>query len=157
MHNIATDDFMQHYFFAVFACIWMAVTAGLSMFGGWFSLSHDFRATSSNPGTRFRFVSGSMGAGAFPVTSYGGCLFLTISDAGFRLSILFVFRPLSPPLFIPWSAVASVESKRLLFVPYTVIRLRRGWPTIAFRGAAGRCIESTFARVSAKEPPQLTT
>jgi hypothetical protein len=123
------------------------------MFGGWFSLSHDFRAGASLPGVRYRFVSGSMGAGLFPVTSYGRCLFLTIGDAGFRLSILFVFRLLSPPLFIPWSAVASVESKRLLFLPYTVVRLHRGWPTITLRGAAGRSIESTFARVSTNGSP----
>ena len=153
MRAIAANDFMQHYFFATFVCLWIAVSAGLSMFGGWFSLSHDFRAGPSFPGVRFRFASGSMGAGLFPVTSYGGCLFLTISESGFRLSILFVFRLLSPPLFIPWSAVASVEPKRLLFLPYTVVHLRRGWPTIAFRGAAGRCIESTFARVSTYGPP----
>jgi hypothetical protein len=143
------DDFMQQHFFAAFAFMWLAISALLSMFGGWFSLSRDFRITSFVSGTRFRFASGSMGVGLFPATSYGGCLFLTINEVGFRLSILFVFRLLSPPLFIPWSAVSSVESKRLLFLPYTVVRLHRGWPTITFRGTAGRFIESTYAKFSA--------
>jgi hypothetical protein len=92
-----------------------------------------------------------MGAGLFPATSYGNCLFLTVNEMGFRLSILFVFRLLSPPLFIPWQAVASVESKRFLFIPYTVVRLQRGWPTITFRGAAGRAVQDAF--VNAKRSP----
>jgi hypothetical protein len=142
--GIALNDLMHRYFFAAFVCMWLVITALLSMLGGWLSLSREFGASSLVSGTRFRFASGSMGAGLFPATSYGNCLFLTVNEIGFRLSILFVFRFLSPPLFIPWQAVASVESKRLLFIPYTVVHLQRGWPTIMFRGAAGRAIQDAF-------------
>jgi hypothetical protein len=120
----------------------------LALAGGWFSLSGEFRSDESIEGERFRFASGSLGVWPFPVAAYGGCLFMTVNDSGFRLSILFPFRFLSPPLFIPWSAVKTVETGRVLFVRYTLVRLRRGWPTVALRGKAAQCLAETYERVS---------
>ncbi len=135
------------WFFPLFLGVWLAVSAVLALAGGWFSLSREFRSDEAIDGERFRFASGSLGLWPFPVTGYGNCLFLTVNDTGFRLSILFVFRFLAPPLFIPWSAVKSMESGRLLFLRYTRVRLLRGWPTVAIRGRAGQCLGDTYARV----------
>jgi hypothetical protein len=116
----------------------------LSMLGGWTSLAGEFRATQRADGERFRFVSGSMGTRVFPV-SYGGCLFVTVNETGFGLSILFPFRFLSPPLFIPWSQVASAETKRFFLVNRAIVRLHGRWPAISVRGAAGKCIVDASA------------
>jgi hypothetical protein len=135
----------------MFALMWVSISALLSVLGGWTSLAGEFRAPHSIGGQRFRFVSGSMGARVFPV-NYGGCLFVTVNETGFGLSILFPFRLLSPPLFIPWSQVASVETKRFFLVNRASVRLHGRWPTISVRGAAGKCIVDAYARASGSTP-----
>ena len=139
------------WFFPMFALMWVSISALLSMLGGWTSLAGEFRATQRTDGQRFRFVSGSMGARVFPV-NYGGCLFVTVNETGFGLSILLPFRLLSPPLFIPWSQVASAETKRFLFVNRAIVRLRGHWPAISVRGAAGKCIVDAYAGASKSTP-----
>jgi hypothetical protein len=140
--------FLEPVWFPVFfLLLWAGITGLLAILSGWASLAGYFRADGQLEGERFRFVSGSMGARLFPV-NYRGSLFLTVNQAGFRLAIFFPFRLLSPPLFIPWKAVASVESKRLLFFRYVVVRLRDQWPTISIRGAAGREVEVAYGRAS---------
>jgi hypothetical protein len=145
----AAPELLQPQWFLLwFLCLWLVVSAGLALTSGWFSLSREFRCDESIDGEHFRFASGSLGLWPFPATGYGNCLFLTVNDSGFGLSILFLFRLLSPPLFIPWSAVRSVEATRFLFLRYTVVRLLRGWPAVAVRGRAGRCLEDTYRRLS---------
>lgn len=129
--------------------MWFGITALLSLTGGWPSLATHFRATQPANGDLFRFVSGSMGAKRFPV-SYGGCLFVAVNSIGFHLSIFFPFRFQTPPLFIPWSQVESVEQKRFLFIRRTVIRVRGQWPIISIRGRAGQSIEEAYAVASSK-------
>jgi hypothetical protein len=131
------------WFLPLFVIMWLVITGVLSRLGGWASLATQFRSSQPADGERFRFVSGSMGKRAFPV-SYGGCLFVVVSQRGFALSILFPFRFQSPPLFIPWAQVESVEEKRLLFVSYVVVRLREQWPLISLRGRAGRRIKEVY-------------
>ena len=136
------------WFISEFAALWLIISAVLSLLGGWHSLAGEFRASKPSQGVKFRFCSGSLGRWPFPVTAYGNCLFVTVSDVGLRLSIFFPFRFLSPPLFIPWHAVQSVESGRFLFLRYSLIRLRRGWPAIALRGRAGREVAARFLTLS---------
>jgi hypothetical protein len=131
------------WFFPVFALMWLGVCGLLSVLGGWSGLASRFRAEQPVPGERLRFVSGSMGNRFYPV-SYGSCLFVTVNDAGFGLSILFPFRFLTPPLFIPWNEVTSVEVKRPHFLPYCVIQLRDQWQTIKIRSGAGLRIAAVY-------------
>jgi hypothetical protein len=145
-HAPAPELLQPQWFIPFF--LWLAICAVSTLAGGWFSLSREFRSDEMIEGERFRFASGSLGAWPFPVTAYGGCLFMTVNDSGFRLSILFLFRFLSPPLFIPWSAVNTVQTGRSLFVRYTLVRLRRGWPTVALCGKAGQCLAEMYERVS---------
>lgn len=130
--------------FPIFILAWLGVTGLLSVLGGWSGLASRFRAEEPVLGERFHFVSGSMGNRFLPVR-YGNCLFVTVSDSGLGLSIFFPFRLLSPPLFIPWSAVAAIEQKRFLFVSYSVMRFRDQWPTISIRGGAGRRMAEVYA------------
>lgn len=142
------DQFIEdpRWFIPVFVVFWLVITGLLSIFGGWYSLSKQFQTSSSIDGQRFRFASGSFGRYPFPVTAYGNCLLVTVADTGFRIAIVFPFRFLSPPIFVPWEAVGAVESRTFLFFKYCVIRLRRGWPAIAIRGAASGAIAEMFAR-----------
>src|SRR5580698_5650204 len=140
------------WFFLFFVLFWAGICGLLAILGGWASLATYFRAVDNVDGVRLRFASGSMGIRFFPV-HYGNCLFVTVTDTGFRLSILFLFRVLSPPLFIPWTSVASIEPKRFLFFSYTVVKLREQWPIISVRGRAGRQIEQAYARTSSSKVP----
>ena len=147
MDPSTAQTYMQpEWFFPLFAVMWLAISGSLSGIGGWFSLARTLRALEPASGRRFRFVSGSMGAKIFPV-SYGGCLFVTINSKGFGLALLFPFRFLSPPLFIPWSQVESVETRKFLFVDRTVVGIRDQWPLVSIRGAAGRCLDETYRAV----------
>jgi hypothetical protein len=153
MHHAAPPEFMQpQWFFPLFALMWAAISALLAKFGGWSSLATQFRAEHPLQGERFRFVSGSLGGRIFPV-NYGGCLFVTVNDEGFGLAIFFLFRLFSPPLFIPWRGVESVESKRFLLSRYSVVRLRDHWSTISVRGAAGQRIQQAYAQVGKPRVP----
>jgi hypothetical protein len=140
------------WFFPFFVLIWLGVSGLLALVSGWWSLATHFRTEDSVQGGTFRFASGSMGARLFPV-HYGNCLFVTVNENGFGLAILFLFRMFCPPLFIPWSAIASIEPKRFLLFSYTLVRLREQWPTISLRGSAGREIEQAYARSGGPNVP----
>ena len=146
--NQPIPEFMQpQWFFPMFALMWIGIGTLLSVSSGWFSLSEQFRAEQMpTMGERFNFVSGSMGQRLFPV-SYGGCLFVAVNEEGFGLSIFFPFRIFSPPMFIPWYEVESVESKRFMFFNYAVVRLRNRWVTISIRGKAGERIRNVYAQI----------
>jgi hypothetical protein len=146
MQPSTPPDALPQWFFPLFALSWLAISALLSLIGGWHSLAQEFRAEDDGSGERFYFVSGGLGARFAPV-SYRGCLFVTVGDRGIRLSIFFLFRFLSPPLFIPWEEVSSVEERRFLFFRHTVIHLRDRWQEISLVGKAARCVQEVFARV----------
>jgi hypothetical protein len=125
------------YFFPLFIGGWLGVTALLAYLGGWVSLAKEFRTDAPAAGESFRFVSGGMGRAAFPV-SYRSCLSLVVTPAGFRLAILFPFRLLSPPLFVPWTRVESLEEGRRFLVKSVQIRIRGCWPTISIANRGAR-------------------
>jgi len=130
---------------AGFALLWLGISAVLAVLAGWSNLARRFRARQPTKGERFSFVSGSLGAPLLPV-GYGRSLSLTIGEEGFGLSVLFLLRFYSPPLFIPWDAVESVEAKRSLFGRYTAIRVRDRWPTISIRGDPGERLAQQYAK-----------
>ena len=88
-----------------------------------------------------------MGIRYFPV-NYGNCLFVTVNEKGLRVAILFLFRFLSPPLYIPWAQVESVGEGRFFFMRHAAIRIRQNWPTLSFYGKAGKRILEVYANVS---------
>jgi len=122
-----------------FPLLWLFVTGLLSYLSGWRSLAKKFRADVPPSGDSYRFVSGSLGMRIFPV-NYSTCLFVTVAPAGIHLSILFLFRFLSPPLLIPWKSIESVVDSRILFFDRARISIRDSWPTLTIYGRAGRAI-----------------
>jgi hypothetical protein len=140
------------WFFPCFAAMWFGGTGLLAHWSGWATLATRFRCDETVEGKRFRFASGSMGRRWIPV-SYGNCLFVTVTPTGLRLSLFLPFRFLSPPLFVPWTAVASVIQRRILFMSFTSLVLDNAWPRITLRGAPGE--EIYEACVGAR--PELLT
>jgi hypothetical protein len=150
MNDASVRTFMEpQWLFPLFIGLWFALTGLLAHVGGWASLARRYRATRPPDGERFRFASGSMGSRILPVR-YGGCLFVTVSDEGLHLSILFPFRFQSPPLFIPWSEMESVTEKRYIVSTYTAIRLRGQWPAISLRGRAGHYVRDAYAHLTSQ-------
>jgi len=150
MSHAPTPDLLEpQWFIPVFAILWFGVSALLSLMSGWISLASGFRSTSAVQGQMFRFVSGSMGAAHFPV-NYGNCLFVSVTESGFYLSVFFMFRFLSPPLFIPWTQVESVSPGRFLFMRYTTVRIRGHWARVSLYGKAGKAVPATYERAYGK-------
>jgi hypothetical protein len=134
------------WFVLLFAVMWLVITGVLSRVSGWASLAAQFRATQPTGGENFRFVSGSMGKKGFPV-GYRNCLSVSVGERGLGLTMLFLFRLGSPPLFIPWSDVESVEEKKVFFVRCVVVCLRNQWPAISLQGSAGKRVQEIYARL----------
>lgn len=131
------------WFLPLFVVMWLLMTGLLAHLGGWASLASMFRAQDRISGERFRFASGTLGRRFLPV-SYGNCLFVTINSQGLYLSILFPFRFQSPPLFVPWSRVQSIQEKRILSFRYWLIEVRDHWSRITLRGAPGRRAKEAY-------------
>ncbi len=135
-------------FLPLFVAMWFGITGLLSHIAGWASLASMYPSDSDIEGEHFRFCSGSLGKRYFPV-KYSNCLSFTVNERGFRLSILFLFRFLSPPIFVPWDKVETVEEKRMFFVSYFVLSIRDHWSQISVRGTAGRSLKEQFERYQA--------
>jgi hypothetical protein len=131
-----------------FPLLWVFVTAMLGLMSGWARLSRAFSRKAQVEGERFRFASGSMGWANVPVR-YTNCLFITVNAEGFRLSILFPFRLMSPPLFIPWSSVVAAEEKGAFIFTYYQLRLRDHRQVISVSGSAGRAIKQAHGAFNA--------
>lgn len=129
----------------LFPILWIAISGVLAALSGWSSLATRFRTAGPSDGKTFSWVSGSIGARLFPV-SYGYCLRVTAGAVGVRLSLLPLFGAFSPPLFIPWREVESVETTRVFFWSYAAIRVREHWANIRIHGEAGEHIRQSFAR-----------
>jgi hypothetical protein len=137
-------EFAPLWFLVLFPGLWLVVTGVLSRVGGWASLATQFRATQPTSGESFRSVSGSVGKKGLPI-GYRNCLLVSVGERGFSLAVLFLFRFQSPPLFIPWSQVESVEEAKVFFVRCVVIRLRNQWPVISLQGPAGKRVKEIYA------------
>jgi hypothetical protein len=131
-----------------FAVLWLVVTGGLSKVSGWGGLAQRFAAGGAPLGERFRFVSGAIGASGLPV-GYRNCLVLDVAAEGFGLSLLFLFRFLSPPLFIPWREVESIGERRLWLQRSTEIVIRGSATRVRLHGSAGQSAARAFAAYTA--------
>ena len=126
-------------FVPLFILVWLAVSATLSFFGGWHALAKRFRSDQPIDGERFRYRSGEVGWGQFPV-SYRACLTLTVGPSGFSLAVLLAFRFLHPRLVIPWSAVERCERVKYWLTDRVAVSIEGSDRRMLFRGAVGERI-----------------
>jgi hypothetical protein len=140
------------WFLLWFVLLWTILSVLLAFFSGWVSLSRRFRSDVKHEGKNFRWISGSMGWRWFPV-GYRSCLSVTVTNSGVGLSVIFLFRLLCPPLFIPWSAVTAVRSGRFLFRPYAALDISGAWSEIRVYGKAAHCmLEYAPAKINETAP-----
>jgi hypothetical protein len=99
--------------------LWCLVTAIVSFAGGWFQLSRKFRLMSPFDGVSEGLRSGRMRW----LTHYGNCLRLGANGDGLYLAVLFLFRFMHPPLFVPWSEIEVRRKKRWLFGEYVTFTM----------------------------------
>ena len=131
------------WFLLLFVVAWLGACGMLSLMGGWHRLATRFRSASDINGEKYRFASMSLGSGLFPVR-YRNTLFVTVGRSGMALSVLFLFRVLHPPLFIPWSAVETVRPEMSWLTKQTAVYVRGFHKRLLFRGRAGKKILETF-------------
>lgn len=81
----------------------------------------------------------------FPV-NYFNCLFVTVNKAGFGMSLLFLFRFLSPRLFVPWGQVESMQEKSGFFGRRAVIRFKDSAVKLTLFGRAASCVLAVRGR-----------
>jgi hypothetical protein len=134
-------------FVAGFAAIWIAVVALISIAGGWHALARRYAARDLPTGTgeSFRFASLSIGRGKLPA-NYGGVIFARLGPRGLHLSVFPVFRPMHPPLLIPWSAVAEATREKFLWQSFVALHLREPKVRLMFQGRLGEAIHDYVTR-----------
>jgi hypothetical protein len=131
------------WFFLTFVALWFGMTGLLAHWSGWASLGRQYAATEPVSGKRYFFSSGSMGR-KFLSVNYGNCLFVTTNSKGLHIAILFPFRFLCPPLFIPWSGFESVQRRSFLFFPYYVLTIRGHLARIVLYAWTGRSAKEAY-------------
>ena len=135
-------------FVSMFALMWFGIAALLAGMSGWPALAERFRSIETPQGESFRFASGSVGS-KLPV-NYRNCLFLTVGERGFALSLLFLFRFRAPQLFIPWSEVETVSEQKTWMFPYVQVGIRNTKTRLSVLGAAGAALMQSYQRYSTR-------
>jgi hypothetical protein len=133
-------DLPSPYFFPLyFVAWWCFVVYVISLLSGWRQLAGNYRFEGAFTGKRWRFRSISMRWGA----GYGSCVHIGADTRGLYLSILFLFRPGHPSLFIPWSDI-SVREVRYWGVRRWELRFKKcGTVPVRIRPALGQLLAET--------------
>lgn len=127
-------------FLLLFLIFWCGVNAILSLLSGWYQLSKKFLCPTDFQTTHScGLTSMTLGIPFFPV-NYSHCIFVRIGEAGIRISILFLFRILSPPILIPWREIESVRRVRYMLFNSTVINLKNDNQRFRFFWRTGETI-----------------
>lgn len=94
----------------MFAGLWSFALFVSSAVGGWWKLSNRFRADGPAGGEAFSMLNGRL-----RFINYSFVLKAALSERGLHLSVLFLFRPFHPPLFIPWESIRNVRRESVFF------------------------------------------
>ena len=121
---------------SAFAVLWVATSAGVSLFSGWHELAERFKSSEPLEGQNFRFRSAELGWKWFPV-GYRGILFATVSSQGLAISVFPLFGFMHPRLVIPWSAVDRCEEVRSWFGRQVAVHVRGFNRRLMFPGTLG--------------------
>jgi hypothetical protein len=90
-----------------FVGVWLLIFAVISVVGGWQTLAERFRSDGSFDGAVWRWQSAYF---RYRV-HYGGCLIVGCNREGLYIRILFPFRFMHPPLFVPWREISLTTSR----------------------------------------------
>jgi len=96
----------------LFVLLWCAIVFLIAALSGWMDLAERFRLTSTFTGPTWGFQSARMRW----TSHYGSCLGVGADATGLMLSVLFLFRPGHPPLFVPWSEISVAKRQNFWFI-----------------------------------------
>jgi len=108
----------------LFLGLWCGIVAFLALISGWLQLSRkfpcpaDFQAKQS-----FSLASLSLGIPYFPV-AHRNCAYISIGEMGIKISIMFIFRILHPPILVPWREIESVKWVRRTWINSVIVNIR---------------------------------
>lgn len=105
-------------FAIVFPCFWCFVVWSLSRVGGWHRLAMRYHTSEIPEGAAFPGIQAMVG-----LVSYRGAIDCTITDEGFYLRPMVLFRFGHPALFIPWSECEYVRRADLLWIKWVKIQV----------------------------------
>ena len=80
-----------------------------SRISGWSLLAEAYPCLDQVEGRKRWFASLGLRRWSYVPANYGGIVILTYAPEGLRISLLFPFRIMHPPLFIPWREFARTE------------------------------------------------
>jgi hypothetical protein len=100
-----------------FVLIWLAITASLGLFSGWYSLARKYPDQDETPLLQLKWQSGFMGPGA----NMRGLLRLGVWEHGLRIGIMRIFGPFCRDFFLPWDEI-EVARKQLFFMRAAELR-----------------------------------
>jgi hypothetical protein len=143
MDTIPDGNGYAQWFLLFVALFWVGSVSLMSLTGGWHRLASRFRDSAAAQGETLPFVSMYLRTGGLPV-GYRGCVNVTITPRGMRLSILILFRLLHPPMFIPWTAVESVRPEDFGSLRYIAVVIRGSPTRLLFTEAVGRKVQEAF-------------
>lgn len=129
---------------------WPLVCSIFARLSGWSRLSHAMQSGSNRRERRFYFISAEFQSGSMPI-NYKNCLFVRVGDAGIRLSVLVLFRPFHPPLFIPWERVTSWHNREYLWGKG--VQLLVNEVGICLWGWSGEAVRRHLAHAPSAQPP----
>lgn len=99
----------------MFVALWSFALFVSSAVGGWWRLANCFPADGPAGGEAFSMLNGRMRC-----INYSFVLRVVLAPRGLHLSVLFLFRPFHPPLFIPWESIRNVRRESVFFSRYAV-------------------------------------
>lgn len=108
----------------VFVGIWSFVCVLLSSLGGWGRLAARYRTREAPAGTAFYSQYARLG-----LTSYKATMNFHLTPRGFYMTVMPLFRPGHPPLFIPWEDVYNAQPEKFLWIES--MRVDLGSPALA--------------------------
>jgi hypothetical protein len=113
----------------LFLAVWFLSMHLIAAVGGWRELARVYRADGPiTVAAQWRNRYGRLRYG----TGYNGCLNIAANEIGMQISLWRIFRPAHPPLFIPWSDIAT-EPVRGVFVESTRFSFRRATTTLLLK------------------------
>jgi len=139
--TIADISFLR--FPIVILALLVFISTMLSTKSGWHRIATRFPYKRITEHTKYYFTRMSLGSGKFPV-AYGGCVIVRLSPHGLGLSVIFLFRYMHRPIFIPWPEVFRCERDQTGRFDVTKISLHNEKSVFSFYGKVGENIYASY-------------
>ena len=117
------------------------ITGLLAVVSGWHKLSRYFRDMS--PPQNPQFIGESIGVGG---VGYGRSVTICLAADGLHLKMSLTCRFMHPPLLIPWSEIASIAAKKILFTSFYELVISKTGTKMEFHGDLGESIQDAWQK-----------